>query len=135
MTIHDVFAHIWEMLIVQVHGPLHLRFIMQPILGFIIAFRHGSSDARADRPPYFCGRSRAIRSVGLTCFARLGITSAGSFSPPSPWTRFIEFIVYRWIYPTQALITAAMLAFVPYLLLRGMVTRILESKEFKRLES
>lgn len=46
-----------------------------------------------------------------------------------------QFIVYRWIYPTQALSTAAVLAFVPYLLLRDMVTRIMESKEFMALKS
>ena len=35
-----------------------------------------------------------------------------------------EVIVYRWVYPGQALIVAAVLAFIPYLLIRGPVTRI-----------
>ena len=35
-----------------------------------------------------------------------------------------EVIVYRWVYPGQALIVAAVLAFVPYLMIRGPVTRI-----------
>ena len=35
-----------------------------------------------------------------------------------------ELIVYRWVYPGQALIVAEVLAFIPYLLIRGPVTRI-----------
>jgi hypothetical protein len=35
-----------------------------------------------------------------------------------------DLIVYRWVYPGQALIVAAVLAFVPYLMIRGPVTRI-----------
>ena len=35
-----------------------------------------------------------------------------------------DVIVYRWVYPGQALIVAAVLAFVPYLMIRGPATRI-----------
>ena len=35
-----------------------------------------------------------------------------------------QVIVFKWIYPGQALITAGVLAIVPYVLLRGLVTRI-----------
>jgi hypothetical protein len=35
-----------------------------------------------------------------------------------------ELIVYRWVYPGQALIVATVLAVVPFLLICGPVTRI-----------
>ena len=35
-----------------------------------------------------------------------------------------QFIVCRWFYPGEAIITALILAFVPYLLIRGPVNRI-----------
>jgi hypothetical protein len=35
-----------------------------------------------------------------------------------------ELIVYRWVYPGRALIVATVLAVVPYLLIRGPLTRI-----------
>ena len=35
-----------------------------------------------------------------------------------------ELRVYRWVYPGQALIVALVLAIVPYLMIRGPVTRI-----------
>ena len=34
-------------------------------------------------------------------------------------------IVHRWVYPGQTLLVAAVLAIVPYLLIRGPVTRIM----------
>jgi hypothetical protein len=40
-----------------------------------------------------------------------------------------EFIVYRWVYPRQALIVATVLAVVPYLLICGSVTRIVRYLE------
>ena len=35
-----------------------------------------------------------------------------------------QFIVLRWFYPGEAVITALILAFVPYLLIRGPVNRL-----------
>jgi Flp pilus assembly protein TadB len=35
-----------------------------------------------------------------------------------------ELIVWHWVYPTQAILVAVVLAFIPYLLVRGPVTRI-----------
>jgi len=35
-----------------------------------------------------------------------------------------QYLVYRWFYPGEALIVAFILAFVPYLLIRGPVDRI-----------
>jgi hypothetical protein len=36
-----------------------------------------------------------------------------------------ELIVYRWVYPGQAVIVAIVLAIVPYLLICGPVTRVM----------
>jgi hypothetical protein len=38
-----------------------------------------------------------------------------------------QWIVFRWIYPGEALIVAPLLAFIPYLLLRGPVRRLVGS--------
>jgi hypothetical protein len=35
-----------------------------------------------------------------------------------------ELIVWRWIYPVQALVVAVVLAIIPYLLVRGPTTRL-----------
>jgi len=33
-------------------------------------------------------------------------------------------IVFKWVYPLQSLVVAVLLAFVPYVLIRGPVTRL-----------
>ena len=35
-----------------------------------------------------------------------------------------QVVALQWVYPFEALLTAALLAFVPYLLIRGLVTRL-----------
>ena len=39
-----------------------------------------------------------------------------------------QFITVRWYYPGEALVTAATLAFVPYILPRGPVNRVMPGK-------
>lgn len=37
----------------RVHGPMHLRMIMQPLMASYLAFRDGKKDAGEGRSPYF----------------------------------------------------------------------------------
>jgi hypothetical protein len=39
-----------------------------------------------------------------------------------------QFIVVRWLYPGETLIVAIILAVLPYLLIRGLVTRLARSR-------
>jgi len=41
---------------------------------------------------------------------------------------FEQFIVLRWFYPGEAILVAFILAFIPYLLIRGPVNRIARGK-------
>ena len=124
MSPSEFFGKVWEMLIAQGHGPMHARLIMQPLVAAIFAFRYGISDARAGRPPYFFWAifTDPVRRPQLLREARQHVGKV--FLAAITLDFIYQFIVYRWIYPTQALITAVVLAFVPYLLLRGPVTRI-----------
>ena len=124
MTPSEFFGKVWQMLIAQGHGPMHFRVFMQPLVAAFFAFRYGISDAREGRPPYAfwailtdpARRPQLLREawqhVGKLFLAAITLDL------------IYQLVVYRWIYPTQALITAVTLAFVPYALLRGVVTRI-----------
>jgi hypothetical protein len=37
-----------------------------------------------------------------------------------------QLIVFKWVYPTQLIVTVLLLAFVPYLLMRGIVCRMVK---------
>jgi len=60
--IHDLFA--------RLDGPLHFRFIVQPLMATIFAVIDGVKDAKAGKPPYFWdllvtpGRRKALVKEG-----------------------------------------------------------------------
>jgi hypothetical protein len=129
MTIHEFFARFWEMLIGREHGPLTFRLLAQPTVAVILAIRAGLRDAREGRPPYFWSvftdpthRHQLLR-IGWKDVSKVFIFAV-------VLDVIYELIVYRWVYPVEALIVATVLAIIPYLLVRGPVTRI--ARRFNR---
>jgi hypothetical protein len=111
------------MLIGRTSGPLTLRLILQPSIAGILAIRAGWKDARAGRPPYFwtilhspSDRRELFREgwkdIGKVTVMALVLDGV------------YQFIEFHWIYVLQALIVAIVLAIIPYLVLRGLTTRL-----------
>ena len=124
MTIQDSFARIWDMLIGRIDGPLTFRLIFQPTVAAILAIRAGLKDAREGRAPYLWSvfTNRAHRRDLL----REGWKDIGKvFIIAVVLDVIYALIVHRWIFPGQALLVGIVLAIVPYLLIRGPVTRIM----------
>lgn len=124
MTIQDSFARIWDMLIGRIDGPLTFRLIFQPTVAAILASRAGLKDAREGRTPYLWSvfTNRAHRRDLL----REGWKDIGKvFIIAVVLDVIYALIVHRWIFPGQALLVGIVLAIVPYLLIRGPVTRIM----------
>jgi len=118
-----VFKRLWHNLVEEPTGPMRFRFILQPLMAAIVAIRDGRKDARTGRSPYFWTvlrkpQERVARlREGLNATARiflLGIAMDAIY----------QVIVLKRFYPIEALIIALLLAFVPYLLIRGPVARI-----------
>jgi hypothetical protein len=119
----EMFARIFEDLIGRVSGPMKFRLFLQPTMAAIFAIRAGLKDALEDRPAYFWSifteptlRRQLIRE-GWQVVAKVFILAIIIDA-------IYQFIVLRWFYPGEALIVAAILAILPYLLLRGPVNRI-----------
>jgi hypothetical protein len=112
------FERFWNDLLNRPSGPTRSRFILQPSMAAIAAIK----DARTSRSPHFWkivdnprGRMGRLRE-GLTTTARftlLGLTMDVIY----------QFLVFNTFYPVEALIVALLLGFVPYLVIRGPVTR------------
>jgi hypothetical protein len=106
-------------------GPLHFRFLLQPVMASILAIRAGMQDARDGRPPYFwaiftdAGRKDLVRE-GWQSIAKI-------FTIAVIMDVIYQFIALRRIYVLDVIITAVLLAIVPYLLLRGPVNRIVHA--------
>ena len=125
----DLFSRIIEDLVGRVSGPMQFRLILQPVMAAIFAIRSGLKDAKEERPAYLWAMfTNPAHRVDLM---RDGWKSVGRvFIFAIVMDAIYQFIVIRWFYPGEALLVAAILALIPYLLIRGPVTRI--AKEIKR---
>ena len=122
-----VVEQFWHDLIERPDGPMRFRFVLQPLMATIVAIRDGREDARFGRAPYLATvlgnpqeRAERLRH-GLNATARiiaLGLVMDVIY----------QAIVFRTFYPDQALVVALVLAFVPYVIIRGVTRLILRSQ-------
>jgi len=113
----------WRDLIERADGPMRFRLVLQPLMAAIVAVRDGLKDARSGRSPYVATvlgnpqeRAGLLRE-GLNATAR--IVALGLVMDV-----IYQAIVFKTFYPDQALVAASVLAFVPYLIMRGVTARI-----------
>jgi hypothetical protein len=119
----DTFARVIENLLGRVSGPMHFRVFLQPTMAIIFAVRDGMKDARQGEPPYFW--SLFTGSEGRMELVRKGWKSVGKvFILALVLDAAYQIWQLHWFYPGEALLTALLLAIVPYLLLRGPANRI-----------
>jgi hypothetical protein len=119
----ELFTRFWSDLIGRIGGPMSFRLLLQPAMAMTFAIRDGLKDAREGRPAYFYSLSTdpANRRSRLRD-AFKAVSRVFTFA--IIMDLIYQEIVLRWFYPLQALIVAFVLAFLPYILLRGPVNRI-----------
>jgi len=124
----DLFSRIDGDLVGRVSGPMKFRLILQPLMAVLFAVRDGLKDAKEDTPPYFWlmftnpNSREAMIQDGWKHMGRVFILAIIIDA-------VYQLIVFRWFYPAQALLVAAILALVPYLLICGPVNRIASNKK------
>jgi hypothetical protein len=120
---HDLISTGWH-LGIRLSGPLKFRFILQPGMAIFLAVRSGLKDARDGKRPYFWGMltgNAAERKAEL----KSGWKSIGKlFIAATVMDAIYQYLVDRWVYPSEAVLVALILAVVPYLLVRGPINRI-----------
>lgn len=123
----QMWARVGSQLLARVSGPMKFRLVLQPAMACFFAIRSGLADARAGKAPYFWAllsepgqRPQVIKdgwkSVGRVFLLALALDVV------------YQIIVLRFVYPGEAIIVAFILAIVPYLILRGLVTRAARKK-------
>lgn len=119
----DIWMRIVEDMGGRTSGPMKLRFILEPVMASIFAITSGLNDAKAGKPPYFWAliTSPAHRAEMI----RDGWKSVGKvFIIALVFDVVYQIAVLRFVYPGEAIIVAFGLAIVPYLILRGLVNRL-----------
>jgi hypothetical protein len=120
------FLRVFEHFLARLDGPLHFRFIFQPLMAVIFAIRDGRKDARGGLAPFRLFTEPARRREVLLS------------SWQSVWKVFLigllldavyQYLELRWFYPGEALLVALILAVLPYFLLRGTVNQLARRKQ------
>jgi hypothetical protein len=123
----DMWTRLVSDLLARVDGPMKFRLVLQPMMAMIFAFMAGRADAAVGNPPYLWSllSDRADRAALI----RDGWKSVGKvFVLALVLDVIYQFVVARFVYPGEAIIVAFVLAIVPYLVVRGLVTRFLQRK-------
>ena len=113
----------WQDILSRPGGPMTFRFILQPAMAVIAALVDGIKDARAGRSPY-------LWTVLTDPAKRMGRLNEGVISTARiillglVMDAIYQFIVLKTFNPGQAVIVALVLAFFPYVLLRGPIARV-----------
>ena len=119
----EILTRFFENLVGRVHGPMNFRMIIQPLMAAIFAFRDGRKDAREGKPPY--GWAVFTNAEHRSDLLRNGWKSVSKiFCVGLVLDAVYQFLTVKWFYVGEALVTAALLALVPYLLLRGPFNRL-----------
>jgi hypothetical protein len=107
----------------QTGAIMNLRLIIQPAVATILAIPAGLRDARHDRLPFFWAVlwNPAHRRELL----RQGWKDVGKVFVLAVILDVVyQLVVHRGVYTLELLITAVILAIVPYILVRGLTSRI-----------
>jgi hypothetical protein len=125
---NEMLQRVLDNLIGRTSGPMNFRLIIQPAVAIFIAIRAGLNDAREGRPAFFWAAlsNRAYRPELL----RQGWKDVGKvFILAIVLDSIYQLIVHRGVYFLELIITASVLAIVPYVLVRGPVNRIARTKQ------
>jgi hypothetical protein len=115
-----------ELLLGRVEGPMHFRLLLQPAVAVLLALKDGRDDAIKGKAPYFWslftdpeGRARRLQE-GWKSVSKVFLLA------------IVLDLVYQYlamprIRPFGALMVGITLAIIPYLLVRGLVTRLMSA--------
>jgi hypothetical protein len=121
---HD-FVRMIENFVGRLDGPLHFRFIFQPLMAIFLAIRDGRRDASEGKSPYRLFTEPGQRREVLLS----GWKSAGKvFVIALILDAVYQSRVLARFYPGEALLVALVLAVVPYFLVRGPVNQLMHRK-------
>lgn len=116
----EAFQRIWENLMARPSGPLAFRLVIQPLVATTFAILDGVRDGRAGRSVNLStfliqgDQRRKYWGEGLKATGRIMVFAF-------VLDTIYQIIVLKAYYPGEALIIAAVLGFLPYVLVRGPV--------------
>jgi hypothetical protein len=122
----EIVSRFWDDLWARGGGPLHFRFVLQPLVATLFAIRSGRRDAREHRPLFFWTALQG--SAARREFVKQLCKGVGKlFLVACILDLIYQLIAFRWVYPAETLAVAILLAILPYLVVRGLTNRVLSA--------
>jgi len=128
MSIMTEHLDFFEGLLTRIEGPMNFRLILQPLVALFFAFRDGVRDARERKSPYFWAlftEPAHRRDILESSWESIGKV----FIVAIVLDFIFQYIVFHEFRVIGALLAGAILALVPYILLRGPVNRVMRRRE------
>jgi hypothetical protein len=123
----DMWVRLAAGAVARVTGPMKFRIVLQPCMAAYFAVRAGIADARSGRSPYFA--TILSDPADRVALAESGWKDVGKvFILAFVLDAVYQFIVSRHINPLDAFMVAIVLAIIPYVILRGIVTRVVRRR-------
>ena len=134
VLIQSMLSHAVEELLGRASGPFHFRLVIQPTVATILAIRAGWRDAREGQPAFFW--AFLISPAERRRLLRSGWKDVGKiFVVAIVLDCVYQLAALRTIRVLPALIVAAVLALVPYVVLRGPVNRMARGRHTQHAAS
>ena len=119
----EVHERFWTDVFGRLHGPMTLRFYLQPTLAFVAALKDGIKDVRLGHKAFFwtalwdptqpSGRLRE----GLASTSQMALIGFAM-------DLIYQFKVFDRFYPVEAVMMVLLLAVIPYFVLRWIVEHV-----------
>lgn len=121
----EIFHEVWQNLIGRVTGPMWFRLILQPLVAVFFATRSGIRDARAGRSA-FLWTTLTDKSQRRDLLRNAWGDIGKVFIFASILDAVYQFIELHRVSVIGMLFVAAALALLPYILIRGPVSRLVK---------
>jgi len=116
----DFFMHLAD----RLHGPMSMRFFLQPVVAIALGIKDGIKDAKAGTPPFIYdlvfkpqNRQRQLKSALKTLLKPIIIAIV--------LDAIVQFMMFRFVWPGAAIIVGVFIMGLPYALARGISNRIM----------
>lgn len=119
----EVNERFWSDVFGRLHGPMTVRFYLQPTLAFLAALKDGIKDARLGHKAFFWTalwdptQPRGRLREGLISTSQMGLIGFAM-------DVIYQFRVFHQFYPVEAVMMVLLLAVIPYFVMRWIVEQL-----------
>lgn len=119
----EVNERFWTDVFGRMHGPMTIRFYLQPTLAFVAALKDGIADARLGHKAFFWTalwdptQPRGRLREGLMSTSQMALIGLAMDT-------VYQFKVFDRFYPVEAVTMVLLLAIIPYFVLRWVVEHV-----------